>query len=240
MNLKSLAVIAALVAAGPASAITAFASFIPANSTPNIAYTGAPAGAGTLTSAGAPVTFRFLDDSGMGGTDFGATLGLNIVTTNGSVVAGGTLGVLPVSSGTIRFTALGPITFNGATGTNLLTAVFSGGFVTGQIGGSTASYANSEPPRTVTFTSDFLDFSQTTARDLSLAINAINPLIDANAIFGGIADFTGTVSGNFGAEGVIGSPGAVPEPGSWLLMIAGFGFVGASLRRRNATRVVTA
>jgi len=36
-------------------------------------------------------------------------------------------------------------------------------------------------------------------------------------------------------EGSVGQHGAVPEPGVWLMMLIGFGFVGASLRHRKAT-----
>lgn len=240
MKLKILIAATGLTLATPVFAITAFASFIPDNSVPNIEFTGTGAGAGTLTSTAAPVTFRFLDSLGLGNTSFSALLNLAITTTDGSVVAGGTLGVLPVSSGTISFTSLGPVMFNGQTGTNLLTATFSGGFVTGQIGGSTANYGNSEPPRTVTFTSDFLDFSSSTARDLALAIAAINPLLDADSVFGGVANFSGTVAGNFGVDGSVGIPGAIPEPGTWLLMVAGFGLIGSAMRRRSSVPVVTA
>ncbi|MBB6226446.1 hypothetical protein FHS79_000600 [Polymorphobacter multimanifer] len=33
--------------------------------------------------------------------------------------------------------------------------------------------------------------------------------------------------------------GAVPEPASWAMLIAGFGLVGASMRRRNSLRLVS-
>jgi hypothetical protein len=36
-----------------------------------------------------------------------------------------------------------------------------------------------------------------------------------------------------------GEVGAVPEPGTWALMLAGFGFVGASLRHRRGTRALS-
>jgi PEP-CTERM motif len=35
-------------------------------------------------------------------------------------------------------------------------------------------------------------------------------------------------------------PGGVPEPASWALMIAGFGLVGAAMRRRAAVQVTYA
>jgi hypothetical protein len=36
---------------------------------------------------------------------------------------------------------------------------------------------------------------------------------------------------------IIGSPGSVPEPASWAMLIAGFGLTGAALRRRSAAAV---
>ena len=38
----------------------------------------------------------------------------------------------------------------------------------------------------------------------------------------------------------VGLAGAVPEPGTWALLILGFGAVGAGMRRRTATRVAYA
>ena len=48
------------------------------------------------------------------------------------------------------------------------------------------------------------------------------------------------VAGTNGGNGVYGgtiafSPGAVPEPAAWAMMIAGFGMVGGALRRRKVT-----
>lgn len=50
----------------------------------------------------------------------------------------------------------------------------------------------------------------------------------------------GSIGGGSGDGGTIVVPGAVPEPASWFLMILGFGFVGAMLRRRRAASTVGA
>ena len=229
----------AVIAVVPASAITTFATFSPANNSSNFNFTAGAGGTGTVTSTpGSPVTFRFLDATGTNSVfDVAATFNF-LASTAAGIVAGG-LGIAPATAGILNFTAAAPTTFNGHTGTNLLTASFFGGMFLGLIGGSVASYVNSQPPSAVTFTSDFIDFSQTTARDISVAINAINPSISGGP--SGLGDFSGTASGLFGADLSSGSPnGVVPEPASWAMMVAGFGLIGAMKRRRSGPRVVEA
>ncbi len=229
---------ALLLAAAPASAITTFADFSPASNSPNIVYTGSDDGSGTITSVDQLVHFAFLNpDGSVSGTTFDAMMNLT-ATTGAATVSGGSIALLPVTSGTITFTSTSAVTWDGHTGTNLLTVDFSGGVLSAILGGSTANYGNSTPPFTVNFTSDFLDFSTSTARDLALAIDAINPGV--GFAFGGGRTNFGTVSGNFGADATAGNPqGVVPEPASWALMFAGFGLVGSVLRSQRRRTEVT-
>jgi type VI secretion system secreted protein VgrG len=47
-------------------------------------------------------------------------------------------------------------------------------------------------------------------------------------------------AGDFGSQGYAGNVSAVPEPASWMLMIAGFGLAGAAMRGRSARRCLQA
>jgi len=227
---------AMLLAAAPVSAVTIFAAFTPASNQPNIQYSGSVAGNGTISDLGQLVHFSFLNpDGSTNGTAFDATMTLNATTGAGATVGG--LAVLPVLTGTISFTTASAVTYGGHTGTNLLTANFTGGSFASLLGGTTATYGNSTPPNVVNFTSDFLNFSGSTTRDIALAVNAINPPV--GVLFGGRRLHSGSVSGNFGADISSGSPqGAVPEPASWALMFVGFGLAGSVLRsQRRRTEV---
>jgi len=230
---------ALLLAAAPASAITTFADFSPASNAPNITYLGVEDGSGTLSSVDQLVHFAFLNpDGSVSGTTFDAMMNLTATTGAATLVGGGSLALLPISNGTLTFTSVAPVTWGGHTGTNLLSVDFSGGFLSAILGGSTASYGTSTPPFSVHFTSDFLDFSSSTARDLALAIDAINPSV--GFAFGGTRANFGTMSGNFGSDATAGNPqGVVPEPGSWALMFAGFGLVGSVLRSQRRRAEVT-
>lgn len=71
--------------------------------------------------------------------------------------------------------------------------------------------------------------------------NATNSLIDFGGLFAGpisyvkLVNTSTTVSADFDAlEGLYAYTGGVPEPGSWAMMLAGFGLVGAGMRRRAA------
>lgn len=239
MKLLSVFALGASIAvAAPAAAITTFATFSSTSAAPSVEFTGAPNGAGVLSSVAQPVTFRFFDAAGgETPTDFAATFNLLANTAGGQVLGG--IGIAPVISGSFSFTSASAVTFGGATGTNLLTGTFSGSAVTAQINGSTANYGVSTPPAFVTFTSDFLDFSDSTARDLAFAITGINPSVSFDSFAGGTGQFAGTIGGSFSADVFAGSglPG-VPEPATWALMIGGFGMVGTAMRRRKVLPTV--
>jgi len=226
---------AAVLSAVPAAAITNFASFSALSNSPNIGFTAGSGGSGSVASLeGAPVTFRFLD--ALGTTSVFDTTAIFSFMTNtlpGTIV--GKTAIASTTGGTISFTAKNPVSYLGRTGTNLLTATFNEGTFTGVVGGSVASFFASQPPSSVTFTSDFLKFGKTTERDIAVAIDAINPKIGLGKR--GLGNFTGSAGGLFGVDGVGGSPSPVPEPAAWGMLVAGFGLVGTMTRRRSRLSV---
>jgi hypothetical protein len=70
------------------------------------------------------------------------------------------------------------------------------------------------------------NFFQTPARAVMAALRA-----------GGHATPVGLVGGVTSLPG-IGDPNAVPEPASWAMLMAGFGLIGATMRRRKSANVV--
>ena len=220
---------ALLLATAPASAVTTFADFSPASNAPNILYVGADDGSGTLSSVDQLVHFHFLNpDGSISGTTIDAMMNLT-ATTGAATVVGGSLALLPISNGTLTFTATAPVTWGGHTGTNLLSVDFSGGFLSAILGGSTANYGNSTPPFTVNFTSDFLDFSHVVAKDFSLSFSGASPTFSAPLGSSGRSSrFSGT--GTFASE----PEPQVPEISTWGMMVLGFG--GAGLAMRNGRR----
>lgn len=68
-----------------------------------------------------------------------------------------------------------------------------------------------------------------------LNYNGVNLVSQAEAYPSAHPSFAGIVAGTLGNPSLVVSAGAVPEPASWALMIAGFGLVGAAARRRAVT-----
>lgn len=91
--------------------------------------------------------------------------------------------------------------------TNLLTAVITpnGSFssIAGQQGGNSGSYDASTPNQNVTFTSDFITFSNTASRNLALSFSSITPVLGLTAcsdtsLF--LTSFTAAGTGTFAAN----------------------------------------
>ena len=202
-TLFGAAAVAFTLAVAPAYAATTFAQYEQVDGGADTIQldSGLLSDTGGLT--GSLVLFNFLDPVGPG-LDGQIDAYLNVNSTGAPW------------SGTISFTRV-------SDGANLLTLTFSGATLAG--GGGSGALFGSTPAGTVTYTSDFLDFTGQTAGDFSIALSGITPDFGANFWSG---DSTGTFASDAGGGG-----NEIPEPATWVMMIMGFGGVGALMRRRR-------
>jgi hypothetical protein len=174
-----------------------------------------------------PVIFNFLDTSKYL-NDMAAKLTLTGSETGNpatDTVEQGGIG------GSFTFIYEGPTTtFMGHTYThdvtNLLTGVYTLARIDGA--GSSGSFHDSTNIGTVTFTSDIIaNLPTADARDFSYSLVSITPSLS----------FTpGKALNTFkaGASGIF-SAGFVPEPGTWAMLLLGFGGLGGLMRARRGS-----
>jgi hypothetical protein len=123
------------------------------------------------------------------------------------------------------------------TKTNLLTVTFSNAELdASQDNGSFTFKSNADS--VITFTSDFLDFSNVVSKDFSLSFSGASPTFNA-ALGSSGRNTTFSGSGTFASDPAPLIPGAVPEPASWALMMGGFGLLGLTMRSRKVGQAVT-
>ena len=198
------AALALTLAAAPAYATTTFAQFKQANNTDTISFS-APA----LNSvAGATVLFDYTDP--MPPAIDGEISAFMILSSTGSPY-----------SGTLQF-------LRTSDNANLLTVNFSGAILFGV--GTSGSFLDSQPGGVVTYTSDFLDFSSTTAADFALSFSALTHAF-------GNPSWTADSTGTFAADSIGRPGGGIPEPATWSMMILGFLGTGALVRRRRGLQL---
>lgn len=218
-------------------------------------------GAITLVSATAtagPITLTFegvgdeaaVNDFYNGGTDSvgnsGTNYGVSFSDTSLGIIdldAGGTgnfanepspntiLFFLNSNSATLNYAAgfTGGFSFYYSSSTDATVNVWSGLNATGDLLGQITVSAQYTDSCTGDPSGTFCNWSAAGVSFMGTAMS-----ID----FGGTANQTGYDNITFGSDKP-GNPG-VPEPASWALMLAGFGMVGGSLRRRAQIRVLFA
>lgn len=240
-NLVALGV--AVAVAAPAYATITFANFSPRGTTRNVVFVEGVGGAPSQFFTGAPgattptavrVNFNILvgDLDPFQGIDSDFLLDASAPASSFSSV---TDLVLSNLSGSFSFTARSPITYGGITGTNLLSGTFTGGNIAIPDGSSSGG-ANlcSDCVGGIIFTSDFLNFQNVDVTAFAWSLTSINPVAGVSGD-GSLRSFNATMSGDFASDPL---PGVVPEPESWAMLVIGFGFVGATIRRRRRTAVV--
>lgn len=245
---------AVTVAAVPASAVvTTFATFSPISSVRNFRFGNTGGGptrpndanyysiatGGARDPGSVDVRFSFLVPQLDEVQNVRAVFTLGGSVDRGSRTTGTTSFTQSGLGGAFSFVSAEAFTINGrsfAAGANLLSGSFSGGELTGQFGGSSGGInASTGGGDTVTFTSDFLNFSNTVSRDLGITLTAVTPNFRPGSN-GVLNSFRASAGGQFSSDP---APliNAVPEPGTWAMLIAGFGLVGATARRRRTTTV---
>jgi hypothetical protein len=182
-----------------------------------------------------PVKFEFLTDPLANLGELAAAFTLSATTTNPAGTLGGLFGN-PGVSGSFSFLYAGPNTvidsISLTTGENLLSGTFSKALIAGSVGRSSGSVlAATGAGSSITYTSALEDLSSFSGKDFSIALTAASPPFSVTS--GHLGSFRATPSGNFSVT-------AVPEMGTWALMIVGFGGIGASMRgsrrRKDARR----
>jgi hypothetical protein len=264
--LAAVAAVSALSMAAPASAVvTTFASFNTIAGG-NIVYNNDGTGGsnttyrsngtgGTISTTssafnvrpanavpgGVAVSFSFLQPQLASLSNLAATFTLSGTAAPGVVDNMFGFSFMPNFGGSFSFVSTAPITigsFNFLAGANLLTGTFTQATIVGQTGGTSGSLSGSTPGSVITYTSDFLDFTGTTARDFSMSLTAITSLVSnansgVNSVAGrSLRSFRATSTGSFSSNPAPAIT-VVPEPQTWGLMIVGFAMVGATLRRRK-------
>lgn len=111
-------------------------------------------------------------------------------------------------------------------GANLLTVSFKNAWIQGTGAGSANISTMGQIPGTITsISSDVFNFDNSTDFEFAFGFSGGGLKVSPNGK--NFNNFKVNGNGNFSA-------GAIPEPGTWALMILGFGGAGAMLRRRRA------
>jgi hypothetical protein len=194
----------------------------------------------TLSSVGTPTVLATLRNPSNGDFDFGlATYSFTATGTGFATDVGGGNFVQNLTSGNLSFTAaetfqIGSRTF--LAGSNLLSLDFSGGFLSVNVNGTTGG-AEVTIPGDVFSNVEFALFDFPPAEFLGFSIGLSGTQftvgeVTPNCVDCNILDFTANSVGTFNA--------AVPEPGTWGMMLLGFGLVGMARRRSNRPATVAA
>jgi hypothetical protein len=193
-----------------ASSLYEFANIRSAKADQPLSFTNNGGTSGTV-AASAPVIFHFTTPTGLSTADRAAHVtitGLGPSFTPAFPVGGGMVDQPISSPTTVSIT-------EDATGKNLLTAAITGDIL-GRLGGPNASLSgSSQTGQVVTYSSDFLSFTQPPGNSYNLGLGTISPGLSLGP--GGflntlIADMSGQFSG--GAA-------AVPEPSTLVLLASG-------------------
>jgi len=142
-----------------------------------------------------------------------------------------------ITSGSIKIIRDTPAAEGTGSRTNLLTVSFTNAELdASQNNGSFTFKSNNNS--VITYTSDFLDFSNVVTKDFSFSFSGASPTFQAPiGKSGRNTRFSGT--GTFASDPAPIVP-SVPEISTWGMMLIGFGTVGAAMRGRRGRAVLAA
>ncbi len=241
MFLKSAIAAAALAfmpMAAQATTTVSILSFTGAQSGSNLTYADNGAAGWTLSTVTPKAVLVTLEDfAGNFVTGVSAQWSFTGTGTGFAQNTAGSLWSQAFTGGTVSFTATTAFTLgstNYAAGTNILSLNFSGGELSATVPGTAGNALVSIPGDGFSnVSSAFLSFPPIQLTDFSISLGNVVPGFtfspgglggQSNARF---QNFVGRGSGDFTAT--------VPEPGTWLMLLMGFGMVGFAARRRQAT-----
>lgn len=240
MFLKSAIAAAALALmpmAAQAAQSVSIVSFTANQAGPTFTYTDNGAAGWTLTT-GTPknvlVTLEGFDNSFLSG--IASTMSFTGTGTSFAVNTAANLWSQAFTGGTVTFTSVGAFTFgstNYAAGTNILSLSFNGGEMSALVPGTSGNALVSIPGDGFSnVTSGVFGLPPAFLTDFSITLaNVIPGFCIGTCGIGGqssvrFQNFTARGSGDFTAA-------VVPEPGTWAMLLVGFGMVGFAARRRS-------
>lgn len=132
-----------------------------------------------------------------------------------------------VTAGTISIIRDTAAAEGAGTKTNLLTVSFTNAELDASNGSGSFTF-KTNPTSVITYTSDFLDFSNVVSKDFSFSFSGASPSFNAGLGSSGRSTrFSGT--GTFASDPPPLVP-SIPEASTWGMMVVGFGAAGLALR----------
>lgn len=224
------AALAATMLAAPALAVNSdsvtFAQFTQQSSNKIVRY-GSIAGGNSLTITESPIFFVI---SAFGPLGFYPTTMTMAATSMAAVTSTGPQFQQLGWTGNIRF---GDVT-TAFLDVNFVNATFSFDGT-----GGSASLISTDPSNPISYTSNVLTLPAFDFRDFSLAFTALSPAFTVAANGFG-TPFDANIAGSFAGSDSELNPDAIPEPSAWAMLLAGFGLVGITARRRSGRVTVAA
>jgi hypothetical protein len=253
---STIALVATLLSAAPAAAVvTTFATFSPGAGGSNVRFGNAlnnsnavfytTATNSSLVPAARAVTFTFLQNQFNSIGPINARWNMAGFVVNTPAIISGNMITQRNIAGSFSFLNTSAITLGSTTyaaGSNLLSGTFNKAEISGVRNGTSAGFSGSTPSSAITYTSDFLTFAPGSNYDFSMFLGQISPALNALPTnltpTRALRTFRATANGQFSSDPA--PIAVVPEPATWLQMIAGFGFIGFAARQRKRKAAVTA